>query len=394
MKERTLRLGSRKSPMAIAQSRQVADMIAERTGRTVEIAGMTTLGDVSRAQLTQIGGTGVFVSALREALLAGEVDLAVHSLKDLPAGPADGIALTAVPARDDPRDALVARDGAKLADLPPDARIGTGSPRRAAQLLALRSDLRCVPIRGNANTRLAKVGSGELDAVVLARAGLARIGYAEAITQVFEPDEMLPAPGQGALAVECRADQPDLAALLGAVSDPASMAAVTAERSLLQALAAGCGAPVAAFAEAAGQLRMLAAVMSTDGSRALRAHGNAPAADAEQLGRDVGARLLRSGAGDLIRLDARIPSPRRRRGRSPGTLRCLHSLAQGYLVSGASLGAAAGAILGTPDAAVLLAARTLIGMAIGADSAIATTYTLPSTRPRTGAGRWPCSSSG
>ena len=202
--------------MAIAQSRQVADMITERTGRAVEIVGVTTLGDVSRAQLTQIGGTGVFVSALREALLGGEVDLAVHSLKDLPTGPAAGIALAAVPPRDDPRDALVARDGAKLADLPPGARIGTGSPRRAAQLLGLRADLRCVPIRGNAGTRLGKVSEGELDAVVLAYAGLARIGHVGAITQVFEPDEMLPAPGQGALAVECREDDAELAALLQA----------------------------------------------------------------------------------------------------------------------------------------------------------------------------------
>ena len=219
MNERTLRLGSRRSPMAIAQSRQVADLITERTGCRVEIVGVTTLGDVSREQLTQIGGTGVFVSALREALLGGEVDLAVHSLKDLPTGPAAGIVLAAVPARDDPRDALVARDGAKLADLPPGARIGTGSPRRAAQLLGLRTDLRCVPIRGNAGTRLGKVTDGELDGVVLAYAGLARIGYVHAVTQVFEPDEMLPAPGQGALAVECRDGDPELAALLATVND-------------------------------------------------------------------------------------------------------------------------------------------------------------------------------
>jgi len=286
--------------MAIAQSRQVADMITERTGRQVEIVGVTTLGDVSRAQLTQIGGTGVFVSALREALLGGEVDLAVHSLKDLPTGPAAGIALAAVPPRDDPRDALVARDGAKLADLPPGARIGTGSPRRAAQLLALRADLRCVPIRGNAGTRLGRVSDGELDAVVLAYAGLARIGYLSAITQVFEPDEMLPAPGQGALAVECRESEPELAALLEAVTDQASMAAVTAERSLLEALEAGCSAPIGAYAAGTEQLRMRAAVMSTDGRRVLRAHGSAPGADAWQLGRDLAAELLRSGASDLI----------------------------------------------------------------------------------------------
>ncbi len=312
--------------MAIAQSRQVADMIAERTGRQVEIVGVTTLGDVSRAQLTQIGGTGVFVSALREALLGGEVDLAVHSLKDLPTGPAAGVVLAAVPPREDPRDALVARDGAKLADLPPGARIGTGSPRRAAQLLGLRGDLRCVPIRGNAGTRLGQVADGELDAVVLAYAGLARIGYLNAVTQVFEPDEMLPAPGQGALAVECREGEPELAALLEAVTDQASLGAVTAERSLLEALEAGCSAPIGAYAAGSAggpargvrgdgfppeggrvvprgkhwQLRMRAAVMSTDGRRVLRAHGSAPGADAWQLGRDLAAELLRSGASDLI----------------------------------------------------------------------------------------------
>lgn len=296
----TLRLGSRKSPMAIVQSELVARLITERTGRRVEIVGVTTLGDVSRAQLTQIGGTGVFVSALREALLGGEVDLAVHSLKDLPAGAARGITLAAVPPRDDPRDALAARDGAKLADLPAGARIGTGSPRRAAQLLALRGDLQTVPIRGNAGTRLRKVSDGELDGVVLACAGLARIGYTAAITQVFELDEMLPAPGQGALAVECRDDDPELAGLLAAVNDEASMAAAVAERSLLEALAAGCSAPVGGYAAGTGQLAMRAAVLSLDGTRALRAHGSAPAADARRLGQDLAAELLRRGAGDFI----------------------------------------------------------------------------------------------
>jgi hydroxymethylbilane synthase len=299
----TLRLGSRRSPMAIAQSQLVAQQITERTGRAVEIVGVTTLGDVSRAQLTQIGGTGVFVSALREALLAGEVDLAVHSMKDLPSGPAEGIALAAVPPRDDPRDALVAQDGAKLADLPAAARIGTGSPRRAAQLLGLRGDLRCVPIRGNAGTRIGKVGAGELDAVVLGCAGLARIGHLGAVTQVFEPDEMLPAPGQGALAVECLETNLELAAMLGTISDEPSMATTIAERSLLAALAAGCSAPVAAFAVIGNDdLHMRAAVMSTDGSTVLRAHGRGAPADARQLGRDLAAELLRAGAADLIKV--------------------------------------------------------------------------------------------
>jgi hydroxymethylbilane synthase len=300
MTERTLRLGSRKSPMAIVQSELVAALITERTGCPVEIVGVTTLGDVSRAQLTQIGGTGVFVSALREALLGGEVDLAVHSLKDLPAAAAPGITLAAVPPRDDPRDALAARDGAKLADLPPGARIGTGSPRRAAQLLALRPDLQTVPIRGNAGTRLRQVTDGELDGVILAAAGLARIGQQHAITQVFELDEMLPAPGQGALAVECNDDDPELARLLAAIDDAASMAAAVAERSLLEALAAGCSAPVGGYAAGTEQLTMRAAVLSPDGTRVLRSHGSAPAAGARRLGQDLAAELLRRGAADFL----------------------------------------------------------------------------------------------
>jgi hydroxymethylbilane synthase len=301
LRQRPLKLGSRRSPMAIAQSRQVAGLITERTGVSVELVGVTTLGDVSRAQLTQIGGTGVFVSALREALHNHEVDFAVHSLKDLPAGPATDIALAAVPSRDDPRDALVARDGAKLADLPPGARIGTGSPRRAAQLLALRNDLRCVSIRGNADTRMGKIDGGEVDAVVLAQAGLARIGHLDAITQVFELDEMLPAPGQGALALECRATDTQLIELLKSVNHEPSMAAATAERSLLVQLGAGCSAPVAGYAaHVTRQLDMRAVVMSADGTTMLRARGTAPQAEAERLGREVAAELLRLGAASLI----------------------------------------------------------------------------------------------
>jgi hydroxymethylbilane synthase len=299
----TLRLGSRRSPMAIAQSRLVAQQIRDATGREVEIVGVTTLGDVSKAQLTQIGGTGVFVSALREALLNGEVDLAVHSLKDLPAVQPGEVTLAAVPTRDDPRDALVARDGVKLADLPAGAKVGTGSPRRAAQLLAVRADLRCVPIRGNADTRMARIDAGEVDAVVLAQAGLARIGRLDAVSQVFEPDEMLPAPGQGALAVECRPADHELVRLLGAVNDELSMAATTAERALLEALAAGCSAPVAAYAAVVNDsLDMRAAVISADGSTVLRAHGRGTSADARRLGGDLAAELLRAGAAELIRV--------------------------------------------------------------------------------------------
>jgi hydroxymethylbilane synthase len=299
-----LRLGTRKSQMAMVQAQHVARLITERTGREVELTGITTFGDVSRAQLTQIGGTGVFVSGLRARLLDGDIDIAVHSLKDLPAVQPEQIELAAVPARDDPRDALAARDGAKLADLPPGARIGTGSPRRAAQLLLLRPDVRPVPVRGNADTRLAKLLSREVDAVVLGYAGLARIGRLDAASQVFDPDEMLPAPGQGALAVECRSGRPDLAALLARVDDAASRAATTAERSLLAALQAGCSAPVGGYAAGAGELRLRGCVVAPAGEAALRASAGGPAGEAERLGREVAAELLRRGAGRYTAVSA------------------------------------------------------------------------------------------
>jgi hydroxymethylbilane synthase len=321
--------------MAIAQSGDVARLVTQRTGRRVEIVGVTTLGDVSREQLTQIGGTGVFVSALRESLLRGEVDFAVHSLKDLPTGAAPGITLAAIPARDDPRDALVARDGAKLADLPPGARIGTGSPRRAAQLAMLRSDLTCVPIRGNVNTRLAKVRDGEFDAIVLAYAGLARIGHTDLVSEIFEPDDMVPAPGQGALAVECRTDDNELAELLATIDHAPTRAAVTAERSLVAALEAGCSAPVGAYAvlrsdegsRAPGgergqhsetRLHLKGVVLgvpaasfqpaaldsaAASGRMVIRERGEAETADAARLGRELAARMLALGAAGLMRAE-------------------------------------------------------------------------------------------
>jgi hydroxymethylbilane synthase len=306
--------------MAVAQSGDVARLITERTGHRVEIVGVSTLGDVSRESLRQIGGTGVFVSALRESLLRGEVDLAVHSLKDLPTGAAPGITLAAVPVRDDPRDALVARDGAKLADLPSGARIGTGSLRRAAELSMLRSDLTCVPIRGNANTRLAKVREGELDAVVLAYAGLARIGHTDLVSEIFEPDDMVPAPGQGALAVECKTDNVELAELLAAVDHAPTRAAVTAERSLLAALEAGCSAPVGAYAVHTGadRLHLEGVVLGvplasfqpatvdsagSGGRMVIRERGEAEMADAARLGRELAARMLALGAAGLIRAE-------------------------------------------------------------------------------------------
>jgi hydroxymethylbilane synthase len=293
------KLGTRRSLMAMTQSGHVADALTARTGHEVELVGVTTEGDVSKANLAQIGGTGVFVNGLREKLLAGELDFAVHSLKDLPTLPAEGIALAAVPPRDDPRDALCG--AAKLADLRRGARIGTGSPRRMAQLRALRDDLDVLPIRGNADTRLRKVTNGELDAVVLAYAGLTRIGRLEAVAEVFEPEQMLPAPGQGALAVECRADRADLLAVLATLDDAATRAAVTAERALLATLEAGCSAPVGAYAALEERtLHLIGVVAGYDGERQIRLSESGHPEEAERLGRDLATRMLAEGADQLM----------------------------------------------------------------------------------------------
>ncbi|MDF5754943.1 hydroxymethylbilane synthase [Spongiactinospora sp. TRM90649] len=296
---RPLRLGTRRSLLATAQSQMTADRLTELTGRAVELVGVTTFGDVTKAQLSQLGGTGVFVSALRDKLIEGEIDFAVHSLKDLPTAPAAEVALAATPSRADHRDALIG--SAKLADLPPGARVGTGSPRRVAQLRVLRPDLEYLPIRGNADTRIGKVHSGELDAIVLATAGLARLGRESEIAQIFEIEEMLPAPGQGSLAVECRADRDDLVELLGVLDDPGTRAAVTAERSLLATLEAGCAAPVGAYAVADGHtLNLIATVVAVDGRRAIRKSTAGPLPAAMELGRDLATAMVADGAGTLM----------------------------------------------------------------------------------------------
>ncbi len=300
-----LRLGTRASALATAQSGQVAAALSAAAGVAVELVPVTTHGDTSTASLAQIGGTGVFVSALRDALLDGRVDLAVHSLKDLPTAPAERLALAAVPPREDPRDALVARDGLTLLGLPPGARVGTGSPRRAAQLRALGRDLDVVDVRGNVDTRLGRVAPGDLDAVVLAAAGLARLGRTAVVTELIDPDQMLPAPGQGALAVEVRADRADLLAALAPLDDPGTRAAVTAERAVLAGLEAGCSAPVGALALVAEprfgepELFLRAVVASPDGGTLLRLSTTGSLAEAEDLGRRLAASLLAEGAESL-----------------------------------------------------------------------------------------------
>jgi hydroxymethylbilane synthase len=294
-----MKLGTRRSLMAMTQSGMVAAELTARTGRSVELVGVTTEGDVSTAQIAQIGGTGVYVNRLRERLLAGDVDFAVHSLKDLPTAPAAGITLAAVPVRDDPRDALCSTH--KLADLPKGATIGTGSSRRGAQLLALRPDLKVVPIRGNADTRLRKVTEGELDAVVLAAAGLGRIDRLGVVAEIFDMTQMLPAPAQGALAVECRSDREDLVELLATLDDPETRSAVTAERALMRALEAGCSAPVGAYAAWEDQkLCLTGVVVGYDGVRQIRLSGSGHPDHAERLGRDLATRMLAEGADQLM----------------------------------------------------------------------------------------------
>ncbi|WP_327368128.1 hydroxymethylbilane synthase [Streptomyces sp. NBC_01217] len=311
---RPLRLGTRRSKLAMAQSGLVADAVSEVTGRAVELVEITTYGDTSREHLAQIGGTGVFVAALRAALLRGEVDFAVHSLKDLPTAQPEGLVLAAVPVREDPRDALVARDGLTFEQLPSGARIGTGSPRRMAQLNAYaRShglDIETVPIRGNVDTRIGFVRSGELDAVVLAAAGLSRLGRTGEVTDFLSVDTVLPAPGQGALAIECAATSADLAAALAELDDPYTRVAVTAERSLLAALEAGCSAPVGALADllvdgqAVNELRLRGVVGSTDGASLVQMSITGPVPtshdDAAALGRELAAEMLAKGAAGLM----------------------------------------------------------------------------------------------
>jgi hydroxymethylbilane synthase len=309
-----LRLGTRGSPLALTQTGWVAQRL-RTAGMEVRIVPVRTAGDASSASVTDIG-VGVFVSALREALVAGEVDAAVHSYKDLPTAADPRLVLAAVPERADPRDALVARDGMVLGELPPGAVLGTGSPRRAAQLRALSLGLQVVPIRGNVDSRIRRVIDGELDGVVVAAAGLARLGRIAEATELLDPQLMLPAPGQGALACECRVDDLDTARALAAfLNDAGVRAAVTAERALLAALEAGCSAPVGALADVVEDLDddgrvvlrlFLRGVAASADGDLLRSSATGKLADAEHLGRHVAADLLDLGA----LLTASAPAPR------------------------------------------------------------------------------------
>jgi hydroxymethylbilane synthase len=307
----TLRLGTRRSTLALAQATLVADRLSA-LGHDVDLVPITTLGDRSEHALTTIGGTGVFAAAIRRALLDGEIDLAVHSLKDLPTAPEPGLVVAATPTREDPRDVLVARDGLTLGELPAGSTVGTGSPRRAAQLGALGLGLEVVPVRGNVDTRLDLVRSGAVDGVLLARAGLARIGRLDEATETIDPLQMLPAPGQGALAVECRADRADVRQAVAGLDDAETRACVTAERALLAALEAGCTAPVGALAEVVEgddgpELSLRAFVGAPDGSLELRRSLVAPVDDPVAAGRRLAAVLLENGAAGLAPTQSAIP---------------------------------------------------------------------------------------
>ena len=328
----SVRIGTRGSALALTQTQQTADLLAAVGGFETELVRIKTEGDVRTGSLAQLGGTGVFVAALREALLADRCDVAIHSLKDLPTGGTPGLALGAIPARADVRDVLCARDGLTLVQLPAGAKVGTGSPRRAAQLRAARPDLEVLDIRGNVDTRLGRVpglpgnapeAPGDLDAVVLAAAGLTRLGRTDVVSEYFEPDVMLPAPGQGALAVECRFEDapvrengvlvPDavqgvLAQALAAIDDADTRLAVSAERALLARLEAGCAAPVGALARRKGSLLYLDAVVcSPDGRQSVRlnkASDGLTDVGAHLLGIELAEELLERGVADFAELGA------------------------------------------------------------------------------------------
>ena len=303
MNAAAIRIGTRGSPLALRQATVVAERVrGVAPGRPVEVVPMKTAGDrLIQVSLGEFGGKGLFVKELEEALLDGGVDVAVHSLKDMPAELPEGLCLAAFPARDDPRDVLVSRAGGGIADLPPAATVGTSSLRRRVLLLSLRPDLRIEAIRGNVDTRLAKLAAGGWDAIVVAAAGLARLGLTPAGARPLEPDEFVPAVGQGILAVEGRSSDRELLAVLAGVDDPATHAQAEAERAFLRHLGASCHTPVAAHARLCnGELALDGLVASLDGRRVLRGRTMGAAASAELLGQKLAEELLARGAREIL----------------------------------------------------------------------------------------------
>jgi hydroxymethylbilane synthase len=298
--EQKLRLGTRASPLARWQAEWVATRLSD-LGATVELVPITTQGDVKTGPLGQIGGQGLFTKELQRALLEGQIDLAVHSLKDLPTAPVEGLLLAAVPVRESTADVLVSNKAARIEELPRGARIGTGSLRRRAQLLHQRPDLVIEDIRGNVETRLRKLDDGLYDAIVLAEAGLTRLGLAGRIRQVLPRAIMLPAVGQGALGIEARAEDARTRSVLAPLDHEPTHVAVVAERTLLQTLRAGCLAPVGALALAERErLSLSAVVLSPDGQKRIAAAAAMTTSDGIYLGQAVAEELLSQGAAELI----------------------------------------------------------------------------------------------
>jgi hydroxymethylbilane synthase len=295
-----IRIGTRGSPLALWQARHVADRLGA-LGRAAQIVPITTTGDrLLERRLEAVGGKGAFLKEIEEALLLREVDLAVHSLKDVPTQLPAGLELCAFLERADPRDALVSRSGADLDALPAGARLGTTSLRRQSQLRARRPELALCDLRGNVDTRLRRLHAGDYDAVLLAVAGLTRLGRAAEITQVIPPEVLLPAPGQGAIALECRAGDEDVRAAVAALHHAPTARAVEAERALLAGLGGGCNVPLGAFAQdaGAGRLRLRAYVGREDGTDAVR--GERAGEDPSALGRALAEELLGRGASRLL----------------------------------------------------------------------------------------------
>jgi hydroxymethylbilane synthase len=298
----TVRIATRRSPLAKWQANHVADLLrANEPGLEVRLHELVTRGDrILEVPLAQVGGKGLFVKEIEDALLAGDAEIAVHSMKDLPALLADGLAIGAVPVREDPRDALCSPRWKTLDHLPKGARVGTSSLRRSAQLKALRPDLQTEVVRGNVQTRLDKA-SGQLDAVVLAYAGLRRLGLAGHATQVLSPEEMLPAVAQGALALEARAGDAVTMQRLAALDDAETRVRVEAERGFLARIEGGCQVPIAGHATVAGgQVHLRALVASLDGARIIRGERRGPAAEARALGVALAEELLGRGADAIL----------------------------------------------------------------------------------------------
>lgn len=296
-----MRLGTRGSALARWQADHIAERLAD-LGATVEQTLVKTKGDQNQqGPIGTLGGQGVFTKEIQRVLLDGDVDLAVHSLKDLPTDSTPGLALAAVPQRERPGDVIVCREAGGFAELPAGAIVGTGSVRRQAQMLHRRPDLVMKDIRGNVETRLKKLDDGQYDAIVLAEAGVMRLGLTDRVTEVLPRDLILPAVGQGALGLEIRAEDQPLAELLAKLTDPSTMAAVLAERALLRALRGGCLAPVGALAEIVdGSLRLEAVVLSRDGQQRLHAVQTGQPDEAEAMGNAAAEELLAEGAAELI----------------------------------------------------------------------------------------------